>query len=225
MIDVLRATSVMTTALANGAKQFVTCQSVDEARQLAQQMGGDALLCGERHCKPIDGFNLGNSPAEYSREVVKDRTLVLTTTNGTHAIAAAQNAQAMFAASFLNLSAVVSKIRSADSVHLVCAGTNGEITAEDVLLAGAIADRLFKQIDVESVGDDTILARQLWLAWMGEESAGPNERLAQRLTQTQGGRNLIEVGYQADLARCAAIDLFDIVPQRIATEPNTFGIR
>ncbi|MCL4126929.1 UNVERIFIED_CONTAM: hypothetical protein GTU68_023153 [Idotea baltica] len=214
----------MTTALANGAKEFLTCQSVDEARELAQTHDADVLLCGERHCKPIDGFHLGNSPAEYSSDVVQDRSLILTTTNGTFAIAAAQNARAMVAASFLNLSAVVVKLRDAGSVHLVCAGTNGEITAEDVLLAGAIVDRLSSEVNLELVGDDAILARELWTAWMGEGWSDQNERLTQRLAESQGGRNLIGVGYEADLGRCAAIDLFDVVPERIATTPNTFGI-
>jgi 2-phosphosulfolactate phosphatase len=228
VIDVLRATSVMTTALANGAQQFVTCPSIDEARELSRELSSSlpsgTLLCGERHCKPIDGFDLGNSPAEYVSEVVQGRTLILTTTNGTLAIAAAQNAKAMIAASFLNLSAVARRLQSVRSAHLVCAGTNGQVTAEDVLLAGAIVDRLSGQPGVDLVGDETILARELWSAWMGQVSGRPNEHLAERLTQSQGGRNLSVLGYHADLRFCADVDRYNVIPERICKAPATFGL-
>ena len=223
VIDVLRATSVMTTALANGAAKFITCQQIDEARELAKQFVEPPLLCGERHCKPINGFDLGNSPSEYPQAIVSDRTLVLTTTNGTLAIAAAAAAKQMIVSSFLNLAATIEFLRNADSIHLVCAGTNGQITAEDVLLAGAIVEGLCNLGPVD-FDDDAILAQELYRSWFGKELP-TSESLAKRLALTQGGRNLVNVGYAADLNRCAAINSIAVVPQRVSNSPNTFALK
>ncbi len=221
VIDVLRATSVMTTALANGAQKFVTCQSIDEAKSLANSTDSRPLLCGERECKRIDGFDLGNSPAEYSADVVKDRSLVLTTTNGTNAIEAGRDVPKMIVASFLNLSAVVSNVCRFDSVHLICAGTNGRVTTEDVLLAGAIIGQAERAKELTLANDDATLARELWQSWFA--GAVPTQQsLASRLGQTQGGRNLIRVGYDRDLDLCAAIDSMDVVPVRTGVGPSEF---
>ncbi|NND98613.1 MAG: 2-phosphosulfolactate phosphatase [Pirellulaceae bacterium] len=234
VIDVLRATSVMTTALANGAQQLITCQEIQQAHQIASQLDTSPMLCGERQCKPIDGFDLGNSPAQYDRSVVANRTLVLTTTNGTRAIAAATAAKRLIAASFLNLSAVVAQLQQADWVHLICAGTDGEVTAEDVLLAGGIIGQLRRgqsspdqqavnQQAVNLCGDEAILAYELWRSWFADQI--PNSAsLSARLAETRGGKNLIHVGYQADLDRCAAIDTVSVVPERIASSPATFAL-
>ena len=227
VIDVLRATSVMTTALANGASKIVTCQQISEAKELASELNSELaaapLLCGERNCEPIEGFDYGNSPSEYSLPAVKDRTLVLTTTNGTRAIAAANAAKRMIIASFLNLTATVDYLLGTESVHLVCAGTNGQITAEDVLLAGAIVDRLSKTEPVD-FDDDAALAQGLWQSWF-QKTSPTSQTLANRLAQTQGGRNLIKVGYSLDLERCAQIDLSNVVAERIDHSPNTFALK
>ena len=229
VIDVLRATSVMTKALESGAKSVVTCQEIDEARELARNLQPSPLLCGERECKPIEGFNCGNSPAEYDVSTVADRDLVLTTTNGTRAIAASQQAQQMLIGSFLNLSAIVDHIKSVQRLQLVCAGTNGEVTAEDTLLAGAIIDQLIrKQVkdsaaEVELCGDDAILAHELWKQWCPGDELPTPETLAGCLAKSRGGRNLIEVGFEFDLRHCAQVNSTRTVPKRFAINPPTFG--
>ena len=229
VIDVLRATSVMTKAIAVGAETVITCQEIDEARALADDMPQRPLLCGERECKPIDGFDCGNSPAEYSASTVTDRTLVLTTTNGTRAIAAAQPARQMLIGSFLNLSALVRRVKSVEYLHLVCAGTNGEVTAEDTLLAGAIIDQLMQKQHksdsktVELCGDDAILAHQLWKQWCPSTGLPTTDALVDCLAKSRGGRNLIDVGYESDLRLCAQLDSTPIVPQRVAINPPTFA--
>ena len=228
VIDVLRATSVMTTALHNGAVSVVTCREVDEARRLSGAMRPPPLLCGERGCKPIDGFDLGNSPAEYTRDRVQDRTLVLTTTNGTRAIAAVEQVDQVLIGSFLNLSAVVDRLGDCRHVHLVCAGTEGQITLEDVLLAGALIWRCQRVHHGEPDDDDSVLALQLWRSWFPNEfvqdcmpSAGD---LGRRFRETRGGRNLLQLGFEADLERCARIDSISVVPRRIEKSPATFAI-
>ncbi len=225
VIDVLRATSVMPVALANGAERIVTCEEVDESEMVADMIRKKKpLLCGERGCRPIPGFDLGNSPGEYSRETVEGRALVLTTTNGTHAIAAAAPADRVITASFLNLQAAVDCIAGASEVHLVCAGTRGAVTAEDTLLAGAIIQTVQASASIECVGDEPLLARQLWRASFGSKIDIDPEELATQLANSQGGRNLIAAGYQNDLKLCAQINAANVVPERIATAPSTFGL-
>ncbi|MBT8397581.1 MAG: 2-phosphosulfolactate phosphatase [Gemmatimonadetes bacterium] len=108
VIDVIRATSTLVEALANGAKAIFPTLSTEEAVKLASSLGReDTLLCGERKGLKVEGFDLGNSPAEFTAEVVGGKQLVMTTTNGTRAFAAVEAADRVLAASFLNLSAVV----------------------------------------------------------------------------------------------------------------------
>ncbi len=220
----------MATALAAGASQIVTCREISEAIGLANAMTPRPLLCGERGCKPIDGFDLANSPAEYTSQRVQGRSLILTTTNGTRAIEAAAHAGRLITASFLNLSAVIESLQRSDGVHLVCAGTDGEITAEDVLLAGAIVSECETRYQAVVRDDESILARQLWQSWFPTESLSSSglpksQQLSGRLRETRGGRNLLRVGYQQDLDRCAAIDSICVVPELKAHQPMSFGLQ
>ncbi|TWU50886.1 putative 2-phosphosulfolactate phosphatase [Rubripirellula tenax] len=225
VIDVLRATSVATVALAAGAAEILTCREIADARVLADASRGDAtaaLLCGERGCRPIDGFDLGNSPAEYSPERVAGRQLIFTTTNGTRAIHTAATARSMLLASFLNLSAVVEALSGVESVHLVCAGTDGVVTGEDVLLAGAIVDRCCSQREGDCTLDDASSIARSW--WQSRIPTPDPASLAKQLAQTTGGRNLIRVGYESDLIRCAAIDTVPVVPRRSRIAPTGFTL-
>jgi 2-phosphosulfolactate phosphatase len=225
VIDVLRATSVMAVAIAAGARRIVTCRTVGEARQLAAFHGPDARLCGERGCRRVDGFHFGNSPREYAAELVSGRTLVLTTTNGTRAVQAARNAPSLLASSFLNLNATVSRLAGAEHVHLLCAGTDGRITAEDVLAAGALVERLTRLGPVELVDDEPRIALGVYRAALGGARAPDSSRLAERLRDTRGGRNLIREGYAADLDFCARVNSIDVVPERTTVSPATFEAR
>ncbi|TWT53003.1 putative 2-phosphosulfolactate phosphatase [Rubripirellula amarantea] len=220
VIDVLRATTVMTTALAKGASEIVTCLTVNEAVKLAARDRKNTLLCGERACQKIDGFDLGNSPAEYSSDRVDGKTLVLTTTNGTRAIATAALARAVYAVSFLNLTRTAQHIRNQKSVLLVCAGTDGYLTGEDVWLAGAIADRLTNlNPSVESC-DSTAIVINAWRNRFGHRET--TDSIARTFRETRGGRNLIRLGFEDDLVRCAAIDSLPILVQRVSREPSRF---
>jgi 2-phosphosulfolactate phosphatase len=226
VIDVLRATSVMATALANGAASIATCEEIDDANMIAEMIRKKKpLLCGERACQKIPGFDLGNSPAEYVADVVQEKTLVLTTTNGTHAIAAAGPADRLITASFLNLHAVVELIKDMSHVHLVCAGTEGEVTAEDTLMAGAIVHGLQAARSIDCVGDEPFLAAQLWRASFGSNLDVDADSLAEQLANSHGGRNLIQAGYSADLKHCALLDAANVVPERVATSPSTFALK
>tara|TARA_R110002049_G_scaffold2750_8_gene22126 strand:- start:31135 stop:31809 length:675 start_codon:yes stop_codon:yes gene_type:complete len=220
VIDVLRATSVMATALAAGAAEIITCLEIEQARQWKTRLGGDALLCGERQCKRIEGFDLGNSPGEYSAQIVRGRTLVLTTTNGTRAINAARHAGRVVTASFLNLSAVVDSLAGAGTVMLVCAGTDGETTGEDTLLAGAMAEACQQKFAANLIGQGSATALA---AWQSFRQSGVS--LAKHLRETAGGRNLVRYGFESDLDRCAMIDSLNEIPTQVDADPAAFVSR
>ncbi len=142
VIDVLRATSTIARALASGARAIYPAAGVEAARQLALELG-DVLLCGERMGVMPEGFDLGNSPLEYTEERVSGRDLVLATTNGTKALEIHSDALELYAASLLNASAVAERlIALGKDVILVCAGQDGAFGAEDAICAGMIADKI-----------------------------------------------------------------------------------
>ena len=242
VIDVLRATSVMTTAFGSGAKQIFTCCHVAEALSLADkieyldQINQRPLLCGERSCKPISGFDHGNSPAEYTPGRVRGQTLIMTTTNGTKAIEAASSAKRLIAASFLNLPKVVEALRGSRLVHLVCSGTDGRITAEDVLLAGAIIDACSVEYQVAFEDDESRVARGFWSSCLPVTEQSPwisvrngNEQqlshlLAKAFGNTLGGTNLRNLGFEQDLQRCAQIGTQSAIGVRSQQNPTAFEL-
>lgn len=143
VIDVLRASTVIVHALAAGAREVIPCLEIEDARQVAARLPkGQAILGGERGGLPIEGFDLGNSPSEYTAERVAGKTVVFTTTNGTRAMQQCRQARRVLIGALVNASAIVEAVAAEDQVHLMCAGTRGEITREDVLVAGLLADRL-----------------------------------------------------------------------------------
>jgi 2-phosphosulfolactate phosphatase len=241
VIDVLRATTVATTALAAGAKSITTCGEIEEAFAMKAAAASDnvPVLCGERGCQPIVGFDHGNSPGEYSPAGVGDRELVLTTTNGTAAIQAAEDCDQMWLACFANLSAVIDRLvrwHSANQdenafVRIVCAGTNGCVTTEDVLLAGAIIAMCHQRLadsprfhdgPIELMNDSGAIALSAWQHCITHDGVNSSETLAERLKLTQGGKNLLAANYAGDLVDCGSIDVFELVPTRDQRAPARF---
>jgi 2-phosphosulfolactate phosphatase len=206
VIDVLRATTTIVHALAAGCSAIRPCGEVDEARALAGEMrAGRALLGGERGGVPLPGFDLGNSPREYTPRLCKGNTLILTTTNGTRALLRAAEADRVLIAAFVNYSAVCEQLRQETRpVHIVCAGTEGEVTLEDTLLAGALIDYLCEIGEVE-VNDS---AR---LAWDCYENHG--RLLLGALEVSGGGAKLRRLGYDDDIRAAAQVDKFALVPE------------
>jgi 2-phosphosulfolactate phosphatase len=181
-------------------------------------------LGGERGGLKIDGFDFGNSPSDYTSATVGHKSLVFTTTNGTRAMLHAREADEIWLAALVNLSAVVGRCAERKRIDLLCAGTGGKITREDVLLAGAIVARLTAPagnrhrsataLNAIVVNDQAAIARDAWLMAVAEPGEQPlAERLRKELRQTQGGRNLAALALEADLADAAAIDRYAIVPR------------
>jgi len=206
VIDVIRATSCVVEALANGARGIFPTLLPEEAVKLASSLGReDTLLCGERKGLKIEGFDLGNSPREYEREVVAGKQLVMSTTNGTRAFLAVEDAAHVLAASFLNLSAVVEKMKDAEGIAVVCAGKENRFSMDDALCAGLLLKRL-KEIS----GADLIVNDAGRVAYDLAERYSPDEAF---LRTTQAGRALEKIGMDGDLAFCASLDRYSIVPE------------
>ncbi len=206
VIDVLRATSVMTQAIASGARAIYPAGSMEEAVRLGQNLDrSELILCGERRGLRIEGFDLGNSPLEFTAEAVGDRTLVMATTNGTPAMVAASAASRVYAASFLNLGAVVRAIGDAEAVTVICAGREKRFALEDVICAGMLAERVMKgRADVE-VNEAATAAIALARA-LGTD-------LEAMMRDTAAGRQLIDIGQEHDIVYCAGVDQLDVVPR------------
>ncbi|HUE73005.1 MAG TPA: 2-phosphosulfolactate phosphatase [Pirellulaceae bacterium] len=232
VIDVLRATTTIVHALASGAAEVRVCQEVDDARRFAADYPG-AVLAGERGGLPIPGFQLGNSPLEFTPAAVGGKTVLFTTTNGTRAMARCQGARRVLLAAFVNFSAICRELseelaspsqssplaprvdRQAGSlshgVAIVCAGTDGEVTREDTLLAGAIVDDLAAHSGLKlSLNDQAEIAADAWRSCRAD--LGGHDPLGRALRHSRGGRNLIEIGLENDIAIAAEIDKFDLVP-------------
>jgi len=211
VIDVLRATTTAAAALHHGAAGIVPVETIEEARALAKTLSPPPLLGGERGGLPIEGFDLGNSPAAYD-ERVRGRWIVFTTTNGTRAIHACRTARQVVLAAFANLSAITDWLAARRQVALVCSGTDGQITLEDVLCAGALLD-LWSDGDPSSwqLDDASRLAHDAWQAharhWTGQTW------LVDQLRLSRGGRNLTGLGQTADIELAAQIDQYPVIPR------------
>jgi 2-phosphosulfolactate phosphatase len=206
VIDVLRATSTVVAALAAGAEAIYPVVSVEDAMKLATSLGRkDALLAGERRGHAIEGFDLGNSPAEFTPESVGGKRVVMSTTNGTAALVAASGSERVLAASFLNLSAVAAAVAGADQVAVVCAGREGRFSVDDALCAGMLvsrlADRLGAELELEDAGRAALALAS---------SFTPD---AEFLLRTASGQALAAIGLEADVRWCARTDAFDLVPE------------
>ncbi|MEC9003613.1 MAG: 2-phosphosulfolactate phosphatase [Planctomycetota bacterium] len=211
VIDVLRATTTITTALAAGAAGIIPCLEVEAAREQAQQHPAPVLLGGERQGKKIEGFDLGNSPAEYTSTAVRSRTILFTTTNGTRALDRCQQAARVLIAGFVNLSAVARHLKVETPIHLLCAGTDGKVSLEDSLLAGALVDRLIQQAkEPLPINDQACIAQA---AWHQASQGAANTPWLSLLEQGLGGQNLARAGLAQDIPICAAMDTCTVVPE------------
>ena len=209
VIDVLRASTTVAAALANGAKAVIPFESSDEVIARAKQFErSDVLLAGERRMHAIPGFDLGNSPREYSREAVEGKTVLLTTTNGTVALAGLQGARDVVVASYVNYSAVSAMIRAAArgaaDVAIVCAGRDRQFALEDAACAGRFARGLTRRLANVRLND---AAQACCL--MDKRYGDQLDRLFE---DSEHGRALAEAGFADDLIVCGHVDAHPVIP-------------
>jgi 2-phosphosulfolactate phosphatase len=222
VVDVLRATTVIVQALDAGCEAVIPCLEVGEARSVAARLpDGAALLGGERQGLPIPGFDLGNSPDDYTPEVCGGKTLVLTTTNGTRAIHACDEAERIGIAALSNAEAAArwAVSTAGNPVHVVCAGTDGHVSVEDSLLAGELVERLSRGDDEALGNDSALLARALFRE---TERAARLEHVwwSTLIAAGRGGRRVHTLGLDADIEAAGRWNSVALVPTvRRAAEP------
>ena len=194
VIDVIRATTTLCVALGNGAEGIRPVAGVEEAFALKDKNPA-FILAGERGGKPVSGFDLGNSPREMTPERVGGREMILTTTNGTQALAASQGAREVVTAGFVNLQAVARRLRKLGPPWIIlCAGYEGAFGLDDAIVAGALAEALDQ--------DEAMVALY----------ASVRRNLAETFLDCQAGRELFKVGLEDDIPECVVMDRFDLVP-------------
>ena len=208
VIDVLRASSSIVEAMASGARTIFPVASIEEAIRLANTLGRDGvLLCGERRSLTIEGFDLGNSPGDFTPERVGGKTLVMTTTNGTASMAAAAGAARVIVGALLNLDAVVGElVRTGAEPVFLCSGREGRFGLDDAVTAGRMIGALVEaRPDVEwTMNDGARAALALGRGFEGDAAA--------LFAETAAGRQVADAGLEADLAFCAQTNLRDVVP-------------
>jgi 2-phosphosulfolactate phosphatase len=205
VVDVLRATSTVATALGHGASYVVARAEVDDAfaaREDLERRGEEPVLGGERGGHKVPGFDLGNSPLEYDAERVAAKPVVLCTSNGTAALERCRDASRLFAAAFLNAGATAAAVvRGAQPVVLCCSGKEGAPALEDACCAGLIASHLLGASEFET-DDATAMAVLCW-----KKHAGDVEGM---LAGCSHGRYLASLGFERDLEFCGQVDAFGV---------------
>ena len=205
IIDVLRATSVMTTALANGVNAIYPYKDIESVIENSKK-DSNPLLCGERKGLKIDGFDCGNSPLEYPHEKVAGRTMYMTTSNGTRAIEnCAKYASRIYIGAFLNLEAIANRIvEDGEDVVLVCSGTNDNFSFDDALCAGEIIKRVVAK-------DSSVKCTDISLAlkFIADRSVD----IPTTLKGCKHFEYLKSIGFEGDMDHCFTMDKYSIVPE------------
>ena len=205
MIDVLRASSTIVTALSNGSKGVIPVADMGAGSKISQSMDTEnILLCGEKDGEKIEGYDLGNSPLEYTPEVVSGKTIILNTTNGTKALMRASHARDIAVGSFLNLGTIVDYLRDKERIILVCAGWRGRLSLEDLLCAGNIIYELTNGELPETAFDGAKVAFGLY------EKFGDD--IEKMVLSSNHAHRLQDIVGTEDLSYCSRVDVMDVLP-------------
>jgi 2-phosphosulfolactate phosphatase len=206
VIDVLRATSTIATALFNGAKEIIPVDSVERCIQLGKEL--ECITAGERDGQVAPGLQYGNSSFEYPRTFISGKTLVLTTTNGTKLLhmALSKGAKEIITGSFLNLSAVCDHLVSMNkNVILGCAAWKDRVNLEDTLFAGAVVSRVKDQFEIND--DASMMAYNLY----NQASSDLYEFM--KMNNASHYHRLTNFGLEKDIRHCLTPDLANILPE------------
>ena len=202
IIDIFRATTSICYGIENGAKAIIPVSQVEECIAYSER-GFDYLLAAERDGEIVAGFDFGNSPFSYTKDKVEGKTIVLTTTNGTHALHLSRSAKKIVIGSFLNLTAICNWLKQQDeNILLVCSGWKNNFNLEDTLFAGAVVEQL--KDDTFSPDDPAIAANDLYNLAKGDLDA--------YLQKTSHSERLKKLGIEKDIAFCLNVDTTTAIP-------------
>ncbi len=206
VIDVLRASTTIVTALQNGAREIVPVATVEFGVKISGGMfGGQTLLGGERNTKKVEGFALGNSPLEYTSEIVSGKTIILYTTNGSKAIVKAKFAENLYISSYLNLGAVADQlIKTGKDFEILCAGKSNTFSLEDSVCAGRLIRRVMEK------NNELVLTDTARVTVSLDDSFGKDP--LEMLKETEHGKLLLQNGFEDDLKYAAGVDTSDVIP-------------
>lgn len=220
IIDMLRATSVITTAIANGCREVIPVLTIEEAMEIARKDKDNCILGGERKALKIEGFDCSNSPLEYRREVVKNKGIILTTTNGTRAIKASEGAKNIYIGAMINAKAIATHlVMSKEDIVLVNAGTYDEFSMDDFICSGYIINCLLNLIDLSfhgiklKGGNVSEIPIELSdIAKTAHYIYKMNSDIVSYIKNASHYERLIELGLSDDLEYCCRKDLTKVVP-------------
>jgi 2-phosphosulfolactate phosphatase len=209
IVDVLRASTTVATALGNGAKTVIPLLGADEVITRSKEFARSAVtLAGEQNMLPIAGFDLGNSPLEFTPKAIEGKTILITTTNGTRALLGVQGARDIVIASYVNFTAVLAMMKVAagsnTDIAIICAGEEGSFTLEDAACAGRYVRAIPKRAE-SIVLNDAASASVLI-----ERKYGDN--IAKVFKESSHGQALESAGFGDDLAAAAEVDSYSVVP-------------
>lgn len=206
VIDMLRATSVIVTALNNGCKEVIPVLTVPEALSIAQKDKEGFVLGGERKALKIEGFDFSNSPLEYTREFIDGKSLVMTTSNGTRAIKGSNPARNILIGALINARAVAQKtLEISDDLTIVNAGTYGEFSMDDFICAGYIISCILEKEEA----DLTDIAKTALYVYEN------NKDIVSFIKNASHYKRIQELNLQEDLKYCCTKDIISIVPECI----------
>lgn len=207
VVDVLRATTTITTWFANGGRRLLPVASPDDARQRRESLGDDWLLLGEQNARPLEGFDLGNSPLVLTPEFLQINPQgIISTTNGTGALLeVARSGRPVYAACARNAYACAQMaLNCGEQIGILCAGRHGRVSLDDALCAGLIVDRLMTLSGSAMLNDGGVISYGIW------KRTGGN--LFPALCASEHAKLLLELGLEADVRFCAEIDCVNTVP-------------
>ena len=203
VVDVLRATSAICTALELGVESIIPVSTIEDA--LDYKDNDEYIIAAERNGKIVRGFDLGNSPTEYSNHSLEGKKMVLTTTNGTKAINIAKQDHLVVTGSFLNLKALTSFLVEMDNgIIILCAGWKNDYCLEDTLFAGALTEQLIKNEKFYYDNDSTVSSLMLY------QKAKDN--LFDFLKDSQHRKRLAHLGIENDVRYCLELNKSEVIP-------------
>lgn len=206
VVDILRATSCMTTALAYGVKSIMPFANLEECKAMKEK---GYFTAGERNGEKVDGFDFGNSPFEYMDENLKGERIAFTTTNGTQAIAKSREAKDIVIGSFLNLTAVTEYLKAGnDNVLVICAAWKGKVNLEDTLFAGALVENLKDHIEPDC--DAPLAAQHLYNQAKTD--------LVDFLKDSSHVKRLNRLNIHKDIKFCMTPDQYHVLPRLVGEE-------
>ncbi|MBE6047213.1 MAG: 2-phosphosulfolactate phosphatase [Clostridium sp.] len=208
VIDMLRATSVITTAIMNGCKEVIPTLTVEEAFEKRDEIGKEnCILGGERKAIKIEGFDLSNSPLEYTEEKIKNKTIVLSTTNGTRTLTSCLSAKTIYVGSVLNAAAIAERlVEENKDVVIVNSGSNGQFSMDDYICTGFILKEL------------TSLTTKVYLSDIAKASLKAYESYPDITSYIKDARHygvMVNLNLQKDLKYCVQKNITKEVPKYI----------